>query len=237
MHFHHSQHLRYRPEIDGLRAIAVLSVILFHADIPYLSGGFTGVDIFYVISGYLITKILISNLLAERFSFVEFYSRRIKRLLPAAFLTLLLTVFFGLVILPPDKYVELAKSSLYATFFLANLWFMNNSGYFDQSTETTPLVHLWSLAVEEQFYLLFPALLFIAFLAKRLTGVKILVVVIFLVSLVASISLSARFPNFSFYMLPTRAWELSIGSLLVLYPFLHPHKQLHCYIVSVNFWC
>lgn len=228
MRFHKPEHLRYRPEIDGLRAVAVLSVILYHANVPYIVGGFTGVDIFYVISGYLITKIIVDGLTQGRFSFPEFYARRIKRLLPAALLMVVVCVIFGALILTPDKYVELAKSAIYSSVFLANVWFMNNSGYFDQPTEVAPLVHMWSLAVEEQFYLVFPLMLFVIYRAWGLKGIKVAIPAIFFLSLLLSIALSERFPNFAFYMLPTRAWELSVGALLVLFPALLPARRSLC---------
>lgn len=148
--------LIYRPEIDGLRAVAVLSVILFHAGVSALQGGFIGVDIFYVISGFLITKIIVTALSKDHFSFPAFYLRRIKRLLPAAIVMILLTMLFGFFILTPEQYELLAKSAIYSNLFMANVWFMNTSGYFDQSTLVSPLAHMWSLSVEEQFYLIFP---------------------------------------------------------------------------------
>jgi len=228
-----SPHLRYRPEIDGLRAVAVLSVILFHADVAQLSGGFIGVDIFYVISGYLITKIIVGALHEGRFSFADFYSRRIKRLLPAAFFMLMATVLFGAIILAPDKWVELAKSAIYASVFLANFWFAANSGYFDQSAEISPLVHMWSLAVEEQFYLLFPVLIFLVHRRLGFAGVRVLIVFILVTSLLASMLISPSMPNIAFYLLPTRAWELAVGALLVLYPELAPRGRLQSQILSV----
>ena len=161
--------INYRPEIDGLRAIAVLSVIIFHAGVEQLSGGFIGVDIFYVISGYLITNIILVSLEKEEFTFSKFYVRRIKRLLPAALFMVFITVAFGALILTPDKYIELAKSAIYSNLFMANIWFMNHSGYFDLSTQVSPLVHMWSLSVEEQFYLIFPLILLVSY---RINGIK-----------------------------------------------------------------
>jgi peptidoglycan/LPS O-acetylase OafA/YrhL len=220
MRFDHLPHLRYRPEIDGLRAIAVLVVILFHAG-ANLPGGFIGVDIFYVISGFLITKIIVGALHENRFSFAEFYSRRVKRLLPAAFFMLLATVLFGYVILTPDKYLELSKSAVYASIFLANVWFAGHSGYFDQTAEVSPLVHMWSLAVEEQFYLLFPLALMLAYRRWRLHGIQWAIGLVLVLSLGSSLLLSPRYTNFSFYLLPTRAWELSVGAVLVFLPLHH----------------
>lgn len=184
-------------------------------------GGFVGVDIFYVISGFLITKIIVSALHENKFSFIEFYARRVKRLLPAAFVVLLATVLFGYFILAPYEYMELVKSAASASIFLANAWFAQNSGYFDQVAEISPLVHMWSLSVEEQFYLLFPAFLVALHRYWGFKGVKLGIIIVFIVSLSLSIVLSPVYPNFSFYLLPTRAWELSLGALLIFLPWQH----------------
>ena len=213
-----SAQLKYRPEIDGLRAVAVLAVIVFHAGVESLQGGFVGVDVFYVISGFLITRIVHDSLTEHRFSFAEFYARRIKRLFPAAGLLLIVTVAFGAVILTPYEYLQVARSAVASAVFLANAWFMMNSGYFDQSAEVSPLVHMWSLAVEEQFYLVFPVLLFAAYRWQGRRGFIGLLVVVTATSFALSVSLSAVYPNFAFYMLPTRAWELGVGGLLALAP-------------------
>jgi peptidoglycan/LPS O-acetylase OafA/YrhL len=218
-------HLKNRPEIDGLRAIAVLAVILFHAEVPYVHGGFVGVDVFYVISGYLITKIIITQLHNNNFSFKHFYVRRIKRLFPAAFFLILFTVFFGSLILSPGKYIDLAKSAFFSSAFLANAWFAKHSGYFDQAAEISPLVHLWSLAVEEQFYLFFPVLLYLIYKKWSFLGIRTFLVTLFSVSLILSFALSSDHPNSSFYLLHTRAWELCLGGLLVLFPVLNTQNK------------
>ena len=227
------RHLRYRPEIDGLRAIAVLAVILFHAEVPYFHGGFIGVDIFYVISGYLITKIIVSQLHKNDFSFSNFYVRRIKRLFPAAFFLILSTVLFGSLVLSPGNYIELAKSAIFSSAFLANVWFAKHSGYFDQSAEISPLVHMWSLAVEEQFYLLFPLILYLIYKTWSFRGIRASLIALCLTSLTLSFALSADYPNSSFYLLHTRAWELSLGGLLVLFPALNPHRKMTSDALSV----
>lgn len=217
--------INYSPEIDGLRAIAVLSVIIFHAGAEQVSGGFVGVDIFYVISGYLITKIILVALEKDKFTFSEFYVRRIKRLLPAALFMVVTVVAFGVVILTPDKYVELSKSAICSNLFMANVWFMNNSGYFDLSAEISPLVHMWSLSVEEQFYLLFPFMLFISYRISGIKGIKFFIFSILTISFILSVTLSRHFPNFSFYMLPTRAWELGFGASLTILPSLKSNNK------------
>lgn len=208
----------YRPEIDGLRAIAVMSVIVFHSGASQLPGGFVGVDIFYVISGYLITKIIVLSLQSNTFTFSGFYVRRLKRLLPAALFVVVTSVLLGVFFLTPDKFIELSKSAIFSNLFIANIWFNNNSGYFDLSTQISPLLHMWSLSVEEQFYLIFPLVLFSSYRVSGIKGVKLTILLITVFSLMLSISLSSKFPNYSFYMLPTRAWELGIGSLVAFLP-------------------
>ena len=167
-----------------------------------LPGGFVGVDIFYVISGFLITKIILVALHQGSFSYLDFYSRRVKRLLPAAFFMVLATLVFGYWILTPDKYVELAKSAVYASVFLANFWFAKRSGYFDQSAEISPLVHMWSLAVEEQYYLFFPLLLVMSYKRWKSHGVWIVLFGVFSISFLLSLLLSEKHLTFlSIYFL------------------------------------
>ncbi|WP_448556471.1 acyltransferase family protein [Thalassotalea montiporae] len=209
---------KFRRDINGLRAIAVIVVILFHAEVHWLSGGFIGVDIFFVISGFLITTNIVKSLEDRSFSFSNFYSRRIKRLFPATFFTILATLAFATFILTPDQFVELAKSAIYASAFLANLWFANNSGYFDQAADISPLVHLWSLAVEEQYYLVIPVVYALSFKFGGISAIRRLTLAIFICSLSISIYFTALYANYSFYLLHTRMWELAIGAILALYP-------------------
>ena len=216
--------LSYRPEIDGLRAIAVLAVILFHAEIETLSGGFIGVDIFFVISGYLITAILIQSLQTGTFSFSSFYARRAKRLLPAALVMILVTVLFGAIILSPEKYYELAKSATFSNLFMANVWFMKHSGYFDVSTQISPLVHMWSLSVEEQFYFVYPLVLFFAYKLGGVKAIYVSITAIIIVTFALNIAIINVQPDFTFYMLPTRAWELGLGALIHFIPALKSHR-------------
>jgi len=208
----------YRPEIDGLRAIAVLAVILFHSGLEVLSGGFIGVDIFFVISGYLITAIIIRSLEKQHFSFLSFYARRAKRLLPAALLMIFVTVSFASLILSPDKYYQLAKSAEFSNLFFANVWFMKNSGYFDISTQISPLVHMWSLSVEEQYYFIYPLILFTAYRVGKLKAVFWCITIIIAATFILNLTLVNTKPNFTFYMLPTRAWELGLGALIHFIP-------------------
>ncbi len=204
--------LSYRRDIDGLRAVAVLPVILFHAAVPGFSGGFVGVDIFFVISGYLITGILLKDFDEDRFSILKFYERRARRILPALLATLFFTIVAGYFILLPDGYTALAKCTLSVVSFLSNVLFWRGDGYFSDNGNR-PLLHTWSLAVEEQFYIVFPILLWLLLRNGRkvLGGVLWLIL---LASLVLSIIGTYQYPSATFFLLPARAWELLLGALI-----------------------
>ncbi len=210
----------YRADIDGLRAIAVLSVILFHCDVPFTSGGFVGVDVFFVISGYLITQILSADIVADDLSLVRFYDRRIRRILPAMTLVVTSTLVAGYFILTPDEFSALGESALYSFVSLANVYFNRDVNYFESDRELLPLLHLWSLGVEEQFYLFWPLLLLAltAWTGRRkaflLAALFFLAAASFLAS-VHGVSVSARS---AFFLPHTRAWELGLGALLALAP-------------------
>jgi peptidoglycan/LPS O-acetylase OafA/YrhL len=205
---------RYRSDIDGLRAVAVLSVLGSHMAVRRLTGGFVGVDIFFVISGYLISSILFRDVAASRFSVLGFYERRIRRIFPALFAMLLVFSVVASIYFLPHELVDFGKSLIAATLSVSNVYFWNHSGYFDSPT-SNPLLHTWSLAVEEQFYLLFPVLLvLVRKFAPR--SLKAAVVALFLLSLISSAVLVLHHPNTAFYMPWTRAWELLLGTLLSL---------------------
>ena len=153
--------MRYRPEIDGLRALAVLPVIFFHAGFDAFRGGFVGVDIFFVISGFLITSILVNDLQKNEFSLTEFYVRRARRILPALFFLMAVCIFLFLLVMLPHQIKYFSKSIIAASLFVSNIQFWLEGGYFEEPGELKPLFHLWSLAIEEQFYLLFPVCLFL----------------------------------------------------------------------------
>ena len=153
--------MKYRAEIDGLRALAVVPVILFHAGFELFGGGFIGVDVFFVISGYLITTIIIEDMENDRFSFLYFYERRVRRILPALFFVILVCVPFAWMWLMPGQMKDFSQSIVAVTLFVSNLLFWKESGYFDSAAEEKPLLHTWSLAVEEQYYVLFPIFLFL----------------------------------------------------------------------------
>jgi peptidoglycan/LPS O-acetylase OafA/YrhL len=204
--------MRYRKEIDGLRAVAVIPVVLFHAGVSWFSGGFVGVDVFFVISGFLITSILIEELQTQRFSLVGFYERRARRILPALFLTLLVSLPFAFWLLSPRDLNDFMQSLIAIVLFGSNMLFWAESGYFDAAAELKPMLHTWSLAVEEQYYVIFPLLL----LAAWRWGWK---AVFWLISVIAAVSLGVsewqarEAPAAAFFLLPSRAWELFLGGL------------------------
>ncbi len=210
----------YRPDIDGLRAIAVLAVVLFHIDEAWVPGGFAGVDIFFVISGFLITRNILKDAASPQgFSWKEFYRRRILRILQVLFLVLGVTLLVGHFLLLPDDLLELSYSALASVFSLANVYFTYflDTSYFADDSSLQPLLHLWSLGVEEQFYVFWPIFLVALF---RRAATKWLVGITF--ALVSSSFLLAELllvsaPMFAYYMLPTRAGELLIGALLAIY--------------------
>lgn len=206
---------RYRRDIDGLRAIAILPVLLFHAHVPGFSGGYVGVDIFFVISGFLITGIIAREVDEQRFSLVHFYERRFRRIMPALSLMILAVLAAACWLYLPGDIEGVPKSALAATLFASNLWFFTDTGYFAGGADVKPLLHSWSLAVEEQFYIGFPILLMlVARFAARWRG--LIVGAIAAISLALAIALQRDTSGFTFYLLPTRAWELFAGALLAL---------------------
>lgn len=213
--------IRYRQDIDGLRALAIIPVVLFHADLSTFSGGFVGVDIFFVISGYLITNILLRDIKNDSFSILKFYERRIRRIIPALFVVLAATQLAGFFLLLPHDNSVLAQSSLSALFFGSNFFFWHSSsGYFAPTSETYPLLHTWSLSIEEQFYLFFPILFF--FLLRKSQTIALGVIsLLSILSLFACIILTEIHQITAFYQLPTRAWELGTGSILAAINWKH----------------
>ncbi|MBD8214828.1 acyltransferase family protein [Erwinia persicina] len=207
--------MKYRADVDGLRALAVLPVIAYHMGIGGIPGGFTGVDIFFVISGYLICGIIYNSAISDNFSWLDFYKRRCLRILPPLFVVLLATMIFGYYHLLPAQFTDLSNSALAALLSASNIFFWKTTGYFDGPADLKPLLHTWSLAVEEQFYILFPVvlLLVIRLFRRRTTQVMLLVIA---GSLLLSIYGVTRKPTFTFYMLPTRAWELALGGIIAI---------------------
>jgi peptidoglycan/LPS O-acetylase OafA/YrhL len=205
--------IEYRREIDGLRAIAVLPVILFHAGFQAFRGGFVGVDVFFVISGYLISTIILTELELGKFSIFNFYERRARRILPALFFFIILATPVVLLAQPPHALKQYSESILSTLLYVSNIFFYLKTDYFHDFSESAPLLHTWSLAVEEQFYVLFPMLL-VLLRKANLTNIFITTIVLCALSLYASQYYLEQNPLFSFYMMPTRFWELGAGALL-----------------------
>jgi peptidoglycan/LPS O-acetylase OafA/YrhL len=207
--------LKYRREIDGLRAVAVLPVILFHAGFEFFRGGFVGVDIFFVISGYLITTLIYQDVRDGIFSFGSFYERRARRILPALYFVLAVSVPFACAWLQPADLRDYFESIFAVSLFSSNILFWTESGYFDAAAELKPLLHTWSLAVEEQYYLLAPIVLVLA--GRNRKWLYAIFCSIFILSLAGSWWASIHSPAAGFFLLPTRAWELLIGAFCGLY--------------------
>lgn len=204
--------MKYRPEIDGLRALAVIPVILFHAGFELFSGGFVGVDVFFVISGYLITTILIEDIENDRFSIANFYERRARRILPALFFVMLACIPFAWLWMLPGQLKDFSQSLIAVSLFSSNILFWLESGYFETAAEAKPLLHTWSLAVEEQYYVLFPIFLLLAWRFGK-NGVLSMIIVFAAVSLGLSEWGWRNQATANFYLAPTRVWELFAGSI------------------------
>lgn len=209
------KHLQYRPDIDGLRAVAVVPVVLFHAGASIFGGGYVGVDVFFVISGYLITSIIASEIDVGSFSIAIFYQRRIRRIFPALIAVLLFCITVGYFILTPRDYQNLGESILAASLFVSNIFFWKATGYFSAPSSEMPLLHTWSLAIEEQFYVFFPIFLYI--LSRYFSRVRNRAVIAVCVAsfVVATILINYK-PSATFFLGFSRAWELLIGCLIAL---------------------
>ncbi len=222
--------LTYRPELDGLRGLAILAVVLFHTG-DFLTGGFVGVDSFFVLSGFLITKIILSEQSRGSFSYVAFFERRVRRLFPAMAAMLCATLTLGYLTLMPLDLKALSVSSIANLFFTSNIYFYQKSGYFDTASELKPLLHTWSLSVEEQFYLLFPFLMGVLSRFSKQKATAFLSVLAIL-SFAGSVYFSKREPFACFYLLPTRGWELLTGVLIAYIPTAKSEHRLLANICS-----
>lgn len=213
----HGDSMGYRRDIDSLRAFAIIPVVLFHAGLGFIPGGFVGVDIFFVISGFLISKIIIREVWDGHFSILKFYERRARRIIPALIAVVGATMIFGWIVFKPEEVDAMGKSAIAAIGFSSNIWFWKSAlEYFAPAVEAAPLLHTWSLAVEEQFYILFPLLILAIhrYVPKHLG--KIIIAATLLSFLLSAYAVYWR-PSATFYLLPTRAWELGIGTLLAIY--------------------
>jgi len=207
-------HIEYRPDVDGLRAVAVLLVVGYHVFPNWIQGGFIGVDIFFVISGFLISTIILRNLEAGHFSYSEFYARRIRRIFPALILVLSVSYVIGWYVLLADEYRQLGKHITGGTSFVSNFFLWKETGYFDSEAESKPLLHLWSLGIEEQFYIFWPLLLVLTWKWKR--GFFIAMLAMALTSFLANVYVIGHNPSAAFYSPLTRFWELLVGGTLAL---------------------
>ena len=226
----HLAHPKYRADIDGLRAIAVLSVVGFHAFPFWVQGGFIGVDIFFVISGFLISSIIFENLHRDSFSFIEFYSRRIKRIFPALLVVLTASFVFGWIVLFPDEYRLLGKHIFGGATFIENFFYWRESGYFDNAADTKPLLHLWTLAIEEQYYIIWPLLLWFAW--KKRFNLLTIAIAVAITSFALNIGKVHSDTVAAFYSPQTRFWELMAGSILA-YIKLYKQSKFDAWLSAV----
>ena len=225
--------MRYRAEIDGLRAFAVIPVILFHAGFSSFSGGFVGVDVFFVISGYLITSIIVLDLQQGKFSVLNFYERRARRILPALFCVLISCLPLAWLVLYPRDLKEFSDSLIAVAVFASNIYFWRSSSYFDTASELKPLLHTWSLAVEEQYYTIVPIILIIAWrCGRRWIGLGLAIAVL---SLLMAQWGSHNAPSLTFYLLPTRFWELLLGAAVAYYfTSMRPGEEINARLRQVG---
>jgi peptidoglycan/LPS O-acetylase OafA/YrhL len=230
---HALSHPKYRPDIDGLRAVAVVSVVAFHAAPDWIAGGFIGVDIFFVISGFLISTILFNNLERNTFSLREFYARRIQRIFPSLVVVLTATYAMGWWVLLANEFAQLGKHIVAGALFVSNLALWGESGYFDAAAETKPLLHLWSLGIEEQFYIVWPLLLLVGW--NRRYNLLTLTLVLGGLSMWLNLKGMAKNPTATFYAPQTRFWELLAGSFLA-WAWLHPHAKTRSLSNAVDRW-
>ena len=208
----HSSRPGYRPDIDGLRAVAILSVVIYHAFPGQLPGGFIGVDVFFVISGYLISSIIFKHLLRNDFSFSEFYARRVKRIFPALCAVLLISYAIGWFVLLPDEFKQLGKHMAASAGFVENFVLLREASYFDSASELKPLMHIWSLGIEEQYYLVYPVTVWLAYRAGG--SVLSIIIVLAIISFGLNVGGIENAATKTFFLPQTRLWELLVGGIL-----------------------
>lgn len=218
------QTIEYRKDIDALRGLSVLLVVIFHAFPVLIPGGYIGVDVFFVISGYLITQIILTSINNDDFSLIEFYVRRIRRLFPALITVLLTVMFLGWLVLFPDEYEQLGDHVAHSVIFVLNFFLIGELGYFDVESVYKPILHLWTLSVEEQYYLFWPLLLLFGLKQKHLNPLYIIALVI-LLSFIANIYFISNYPENVYFNTLTRVWQLASGSLLAIYSVKNKIKE------------
>jgi len=225
--------LNYHPHIDGVRAIAVLSVLFYHLEFDFIPGGFTGVDVFFVISGYLITRILYRDVQAGNFQFKRFYLRRLRRLGPALLAVLVITFAAAYLFLTPEHFQRFSGALITSVLSVSNIYFWSESGYFDANAHLKPLLHTWSLSVEEQFYLVWPALIFLArFLSAR--SLLLVFISVGAVSLIGAKAMTLTSPESAFFLMPFRIYEFTIGAAIALLPALTQLSNTKKEIVTMS---
>lgn len=215
----------FRKDINALRAIAVIAVVLFHFNSTWLPGGFAGVDVFFVISGFLMTSIIFRGFEQSNFNLFKFYVSRSNRIIPALAFLCLVLVILGWFYLPPPEYKALGKHVTKSISFLSNYTYKKEAGYFDSASHEKWLLHTWSLAVEWQFYIIYPFILLILKRFLSIAHLKKLIIAAFFISLIYSIYLTNKNANAAYYLLQTRAWEMLIGGIAFLYPIKLKNKH------------
>jgi peptidoglycan/LPS O-acetylase OafA/YrhL len=216
--------IKLRKDIQGLRALAVLSVVLYHFNHNYISSGFVGVDVFFVISGFLMTSIIYKGMSNKKFSVLQFYIARAKRIIPALSVVVILLLVFGYLFIEPLTYKEIGQHSLSSLLFYSNYIYFGESGYFDQSSKEKFLLHTWSLSVEWQFYIIYPLIMMALY--KLLPGkfFRQSLLLLFIASFLTSIYVTKSNPTYSYFMIATRSWEMLLGGMVCLYPLSAKHS-------------
>ncbi|MGY3572036.1 acyltransferase family protein [Vibrio paucivorans] len=227
--------MTFRNDLNSLRAIAVIAVVLFHFNAPVLSGGFAGVDVFFVISGYLMTSIIVTAYQSERFSLLGFYHSRALRIIPALAVLCIFLMIYGWFMLIPVEYRDLGKNAFNSLLFTSNFTYWRNSGYFDPGSQYNALLHTWSLSVEWQFYVIYPIIVVLALRFLSIKTFKWFLVFAAISSFALSVVASAKWPTPSYFLLPTRAWEMLAGGIVFLFPIaLSKYKQHSLFYVGLS---
>jgi peptidoglycan/LPS O-acetylase OafA/YrhL len=202
--------MQYRREIDGLRAVAILFIMLFHSNLNYLNGGYIGVDIFFVISGYLISSKIINDIKSNQFSIFDFWERRARRILPALFFVLAFSTLIAFFVFFPSDLMNFSASLISVITLTSNIYFSKTTGYFQTTSDLIPLIHTWSLAVEEHFYLFFPILL-VLWVKRNKRLLSFYIIGIFIISYSSCLFFSSNYTEATFFLTPTRIWEFILG--------------------------